>query len=62
LAGERHLSIARGLVETRSAIMDVVLSVLGAVALFFALNAAWSSFYTVCTAEAAIVARLGEFL
>jgi regulator of protease activity HflC (stomatin/prohibitin superfamily) len=42
-------------------VMDIVLTTLGSMILFFALVAALSSFYTVKTAEAAIITRFGQF-
>ena len=42
--------------------MDFALTVLGAFVLFFGLSAVFGSFYTVKTAEAAIITRFGQFL
>jgi regulator of protease activity HflC (stomatin/prohibitin superfamily) len=42
-------------------VMDIVLTTLGSVIVFFVLVAALSSFYTVKTAEAAIITRFGQF-
>ena len=41
--------------------MDIVLTTFGSMILFFGLVAALSSFYTVKTAEAAIITRFGQF-
>ena len=41
--------------------MDIVLTTLGSIILFFVLIAALTSFYTVKTAEAAIITRFGQF-
>eukprot|EP01042_Synura_sphagnicola_P028385 gene28385-36621_t len=42
--------------------MDIVLSALGTIIVFFGLSAVFGSFYTVKTAEAAIITRFGQFV